>query len=91
MVEANPSQDKKLRIAIIGASGAVGREIINRAKQEEKIGELILIVRRTLDEWQQAEFTPKLTFIMKESFETFDDIAEQLQGVDAFICTLGTR
>ena len=27
---------------------------------------------------------------MKNDFESFDDVKEQLQGVDSFICTLGT-
>ena len=53
MVEANPdtTSQRKLRIAIIGASGAVGREIIDSAQHNEQIGELIFLVRRVLDEW----------------------------------------
>ena len=30
-------------------------------------------------------------FIMKEDFATFDDCKEQLEGVDCFICTLGSQ
>ena len=77
MVEANPSQqDGKLRIAVIGASGAIGREIADYARQSQDIGELILVVRRTLEEWKQEDFVPKLTFVIKDSFDTFDDVAE---------------
>ena len=92
MVEANPtSENRKLRIAIIGATGAIGREIAHFARQNQDVGELIMVVRRTLDEWTQADFQPKLTFIIKENYDSFDDVAEQLQGVDGFLCTLGTR
>ena len=49
MVEAD---QKKLRIAVIGASGAIGREIALYAKNNPMIGELILVVRRSLEEWK---------------------------------------
>ena len=77
MVEAVPeSGNKKLRIAILGATGAIGKEIIHFARNNEKVGELILIVRRTLEEWQQSDFTPKLTFIIKENYNSFEDVKE---------------
>ena len=96
MVEATTSpaagdSERKLRIAIIGASGAVGREITEFAKNNDQICELILLVRRALEEWQQEDFTPKLTLLMKTDFESFDDVKEQLRGVDLFICTLGSQ
>ena len=28
---------------------------------------------------------------MKENFDSFEDTKESLKGVDAFLCTLGTR
>lgn len=56
MVEANPVEEVKeakggLKIAILGATGAIGKEIVHYAKNDNRVGELILIVRRTLDEW----------------------------------------
>ena len=44
-----------------------------------------------LEEWKQEEFRPKLTFIIKENYDSFDDVEDQLRGVHCFICTLGTR
>ena len=32
-----------------------------------------------------------MTIIKKETFDNFDDVKSQLQGVDVFLCTLGTR
>ena len=83
--------NKFLRIAVIGATGAIGKEIVDHLKQDERVSELLLIVRKKLDEWNQEDFKPKLTILTKENFDSFDDIKEQLVGVDAFLCTLGTR
>ena len=77
MVEAGPSEEiKKLRIAVIGASGAIGREIAHFAKTNPQIGELVLVVRRTLEEWNQDDFQCKLTFLIKPDFDSFDDVAD---------------
>ena len=73
MVEANT---QGLRLAIIGATGAVGKEIVEHARTDSRISELILVVRRSLPEWDQAKFQPKLTFIIKEDFKSLDDCAE---------------
>ena len=80
----------------MGATGAVGKEIMHFAKQNSKIiGEIILITRRKLDEWTDEEYWPiKLTFIYRESFDKLyysDEEIMQLNGADAFICTLGAR
>ena len=46
--------DRKLRIALIGATGAIGREIVDAAFLNENLAELIVIVRRRLDDWTQS-------------------------------------
>ena len=85
-------QNTKVRIAILGATGAIGKEIVDAAKQSTHVEELFLIVRRPLEEWKQEDFTPKLTILQKENFDDFSDIREQLEGkVDACLCTLGAR
>ena len=38
----------KYKIALIGATGAVGREIVKEAILNDQVGELTLIVRRKL-------------------------------------------
>ncbi len=85
------SHTKKLKVAIIGATGAIGKEIIRCAKQEDRISELALIVRTPLEEWDQEHFKPKLNIIRMESFDDMSSLKHQLEGYDAFICTLGTR
>ncbi len=80
-----------LKIALIGATGAVGKEIVRLCKNDSRISEIALVVRRTLDEWKEEEFTPKLRFIVKEDFSNMDAIKEELAGYHAFLCSLGSR
>ncbi len=47
--------------------------------------------RKPLDEWKAEQFYPKLTIIAMENFDSFESCKEKLQGVDAFLCCLGTR
>ena len=62
MVESNKKSLKeiidgtKLKIAIIGATGAIGKEIIDAAKQSTFVEALYLIVRKPLEEWKQEDF-----------------------------------
>ena len=58
---------------------------------DPRISELILIVRKPLEEWTNSKFAPKVTYIQKESFESYEDVKDQLKGVDAFVCALGSR
>ena len=41
----------KAKIAIIGATGATGKEIIRFTKNDPRVGELALLVRKPLEEW----------------------------------------
>lgn len=48
MVESSTTQ---IRIALIGGTGAVGKEIIRCAKNDKRVSEIALVARRKLDEW----------------------------------------
>lgn len=79
MVEANPTSsasDGKIKIAIIGATGAVGREVVQSALNNERVETLFLLVRRKLEEWDAHVNAEKITYIMKENFDSFDDCRE---------------
>ncbi|CDW77516.1 UNKNOWN [Stylonychia lemnae] len=89
MVES--SLVKQVKIAIIGGSGATGREIIRCAKQDPRVKEISMIVRRKLEEWKQEEFQPELKFIQRENFDNLNELQDQLQGYDIFISCLGAR
>ena len=50
-----------------------------------------MLCRRPLPEWKPEDFTPKLTLLTMENFDSFDAVRSKLDGVDAFLCCLGTR
>ena len=91
----------KFKIAIIGATGAIGKELVRLLGNDNRVSELALLVRRKLPEWDEMEnttpdFKEKAKYLIMENF---DDLAEKLadnevsnlDGYDAFLCTLGTR
>ena len=85
------SSTKKYKIAILGATGAIGKEIMRHVKKDARIAEVALLVRSKLDEWNQEEYDPKLKFIERPTFDDITDLKGELDGYDAFICTIGTR
>ena len=56
-------ESTKYRIALIGATGAIGREIVQHIKTDTRFSEVILLCRKPLEEWKPQEFTPKLTIL----------------------------
>ena len=87
---------KKVKIAIIGATGATGREIVRCLKLDERVEELALICRKPLEEWKVnaegvSDFKCKLTIIEMENFDDMTELKAKLAGFDVFLCTLGSR
>eukprot|EP00347_Sterkiella_histriomuscorum_P014403 403360998 len=82
---------KQVKLAIIGGSGATGREIIRNAKQDPRVKEIAIIARRTLDEWKQEDYKPELKIIQRENLENLHELQNQLQGYDIFINCIGAR
>eukprot|EP00347_Sterkiella_histriomuscorum_P007746 403347714 len=80
-----------LKIALIGATGAIGKEIVKHAQNDERISELALIVRKRLEEWKDEDFKCKLTVLEYENYDDMSKMENDLEGYDAFMCTLGTR
>ena len=62
-LSSEQQQQKRVKIALIGATGAIGKEIVRHAKEDNRIEELALIVRKRLDEWKDEEFKCKLRVI----------------------------
>ncbi|CDW86134.1 UNKNOWN [Stylonychia lemnae] len=85
------SSVKQVKIAIIGGSGATGREIIRCAKQDPRVKEISVIVRRRLEEWKQEDYLPELKIIQRDNLDNLDELQEQLQGYEIFISCLGAR
>ena len=76
MVES--SSEQKYRLALIGSTGAIGREICDNIKKDSRFSEVILLCRKPLEEWKPEEFTPKLTILTMENFDSFESVKTQL-------------
>lgn len=85
------SESKKVKIAIIGATGAIGKEIVKYAKTHDNISELALVVRKPLEEWKAEDFKCKLKILQLPSFDDLSSLADELENYDVFMCTLGSR
>ncbi|TNV75750.1 hypothetical protein FGO68_gene9254 [Halteria grandinella] len=80
----------KVKIALLGATGAIGKEIMKLAKKDPRIEELCVVVRRRLDTWKDEEFQCKLKVIQMESLDSMEEhIKDQFVGYDGIISTMG--
>jgi uncharacterized protein YbjT (DUF2867 family) len=71
-----------LRLLLVGATGAVGREVLAQALADPSVGEVVALTRRPL------AAAPRLCNVVVD----FDRLPEDAPwwAVDAVICTLGT-
>ena len=83
--------ETKHRVALIGASGAIGREVVDCLMKDNRFEEIILVCRRTLPEWIQVNSLPKLTIVSIDDFDSLNLNKDKFIGVDAFLCCLGAR
>ena len=84
------SKAVKVKVALIGATGAIGKEVVRWAKNDERLEEICLVVRKRLDEWKDEDFKCKLKVIQMDSFEDMSALKTELKGYNAFLCTLGS-
>ena len=80
-----------MKVALIGATGAIGKEIVRHAQKDPRISELCLVVRKRLEEWKDEDFKCKLKVVQMENFDDMSSLKDIVQGYDAMLCTLGTR
>jgi len=71
-------------ILIIGATGMVGREVLNHLLADETVGKIISIGRRTT-----GLTNDKLVEIVHDNFLDFSGLADQLTGIDVCFYCLG--
>lgn len=79
------------KIALIGATGAVGRAIVELAQNDDRIEEITLVVRKRPEEWDQNKFKARLVVLERENFDDLSNIKSTFLGYDAFLCTLGSH
>lgn len=73
---------KKLRLLLVGATGAVGQEVLSQALADVRVGEVVALTRKPLPE------ASKLLNVVVD-FAKLPDQADWW-AVDLVICTLGT-
>ncbi len=64
---------QNIKICIIGATGAVGREIVKAAHSNPQIDKITLIIRRKLPEWENMT---KIKYILAENFDDLDQFCQ---------------
>ncbi len=72
------------RVLVLGATGAVGAELVRQCVLDERIDGVVAITRRSL-----KDSHPKLRVIMREDFLSYADLAEELSEIDICYCALG--
>lgn len=79
------------KIALIGATGAIGKEIVQLAQNDDRIQELTLVVRKRPEEWNTSLFKPKLVVLERSNFDDLSNLKSNFLGYDAFLCALGSH
>ncbi len=78
---------KSIRLLLVGATGAVGQEVLKQALADERVSAICAVTRRPLDAGK-FPVDPKLENIIVD-FSVLSDRPVWC-GVNAVICTLGT-
>lgn len=86
--------EKKLSAAIIGASGATGRELVLALNDSSYFSKIIIFTRRILPEWEplMKEAVTKLEVHKVDSLDGMKTWDKKLiTGVDTCFCCMGGR
>ena len=92
--------DKKLNAIIIGATGAVGRELVDYLLMNENYGKITIFVRRVIERWEKLdeEKKKKLNIIKVENLDFMANEKEQILSLlndniqyDVLFNVLGSR
>ena len=72
------------RVLVMGATGAVGSELVRQCIKDDRIEYVVALSRRPLPESHS-----KLKGIVRDDFLNYDDLTEELSEIDACYCALG--
>ncbi|MBL0061112.1 MAG: NAD(P)H-binding protein [bacterium] len=73
-----------VRVLVMGATGAVGAELVRQCVKDERIESVVALSRRPLKDSHS-----KLKVIVREDFLNYSDLAEELSEIDVCCCALG--
>ena len=80
----------KLKLALIGATGAVGLEMVELLAKDKRFSEVSLVIRKKHEDWNFPE-NSNIRYIDMPSVEGMSELKEKLNGYNIFLCTLGSR
>ena len=72
------------RVLVMGATGAVGSELVRQCIKDDRIEYVVAFTRRPLQESHS-----KLKVIVRDDFLNYDDLTEELSEIDICYCALG--
>lgn len=72
------------RVLVMGATGAVGSELVRQCIKDDRIEYVVALSRRPLPESHS-----KLKVIVRDDFLNYDDLTEELSEMDVCYCALG--
>lgn len=83
-----------LKAIVLGASGAVGRDLVLELLKSQKWSQITVLVRKKLEEWDILEPSQKqkLKIILQDSLNGLSDPSKwDLNGYSTIFCCLGAR
>ena len=93
--------DKKINAIIIGATGAVGRELVDYLLMNENYGKVTIFVRRVIDRWEKLpeEKKQKLDIVKVENLDFMSEDKDKILSImndkdtqyDVLFNVLGSR
>jgi hypothetical protein len=90
----NPAKVQTLlKMVVIGASGASGREVVRNAAIDPAVGTIKIITRRILPEWESDPvISRKITIIKLDHYDNLISLKSEISdsNFDVFFCCLGT-
>lgn len=78
---------KLLKAAVLGGSGNVGAEIVKGLIKNEKIGQVLLVTRRHLKQFDSPKTRQVIVSMENDGF--FQECAHHLQNVNIAFVTMG--
>jgi len=87
-------QALNLKAFILGATGAIGRELVQELVKSKNWSQVTVVVRRKLEEWDTFNDSEKskLNIILKENLDSLEDPSQwSLGGYNTLFCCLGTQ
>lgn len=81
---SNDADQRRLLVAIWGATGATGRELLQRCLRDRRVAGVLALTRRSL-----SLESPRLKEVLVDDFLDLSPLREELRGIDVAYWCLG--